>query len=76
MKRKAILNIFIFFMDLSYDIILFITNKSLKMIIFNFHHALVDFPSMNLFIDDLNQVYTIDQLLHSDENALTYLDRK
>ncbi|CAF1522001.1 unnamed protein product, partial [Adineta steineri] len=28
------------------------------LLIFNFHHALFDFPSMNIFLHDLNQAYT------------------
>ncbi|CAF4140373.1 unnamed protein product, partial [Adineta steineri] len=43
-------------------------------IIFNFHHALFDFPSMDIFLNDLNQAYTTGQLSHNDESALTYLD--
>lgn len=46
------------------------------MIIFNFHHALFDFPSMNVFLHDLNQAYTTNQLLYSDDNILNYLDCK
>jgi NRPS condensation-like uncharacterized protein len=45
-------------------------------IIFNFHHALFDFPSMNVFLDDLNQGYTTGQLPTNDETALRYLDCK
>ena len=31
-------------------------------LIFNFHHALFDFPSMNVFLHDLDQVYKTSQL--------------
>ncbi|CAF4182642.1 unnamed protein product, partial [Adineta steineri] len=30
-------------------------------LIFNFHHAFFDFPSMNIFLHDLNQAYTTGQ---------------
>ncbi|CAF4034050.1 unnamed protein product, partial [Adineta steineri] len=42
--------------------------------IFNFHHALFDFPSMNIFLHDLNQAYTTGQLLYDDNANLRYLD--
>jgi NRPS condensation-like uncharacterized protein len=42
-------------------------------IIFNFHHALFDFQSMNVFLNDLNQAYTTNQL-PVDDNTLRYLD--
>ena len=42
-------------------------------LIFNFHHALFDFPSMNVFLNDLNQAYTTSQL-SLNENTLRYLD--
>jgi NRPS condensation-like uncharacterized protein len=45
-------------------------------IIFNFHHALFDFPSMNVFLDDLNQAYTTGQLPTNDEITFRYLDCK
>jgi hypothetical protein len=45
-------------------------------IIFNFHHALFDFPSMNVFLDDLNQAYNIGQLSITDNNDIRYLDCK
>ena len=45
-------------------------------IIFNFHHALFDFPSMDVFLHDLNQAYTTNQLPSNDDNALNYLDCK
>ncbi|CAF4284267.1 unnamed protein product [Adineta steineri] len=43
-------------------------------LIFNFHHALFDFPSMNIFLHDLNQAYTTGQLLYDDNTNLRYLD--
>jgi len=42
--------------------------------IFNFHHALFDFPSMDVFLDDLNQAYTTGQLTLDDGTTLRYLD--
>ncbi|CAF0774859.1 unnamed protein product [Adineta steineri] len=44
------------------------------LLIFNFHHALFDFSSMDIFLDDLNQAYTTDQLLYDDTANLRYLD--
>ncbi|CAF1209790.1 unnamed protein product [Adineta steineri] len=44
------------------------------LIIFNFHHASFDFPSMNIFLHDLNQAYTTGQLLYDDSTTLRYLD--
>ncbi|CAF3913759.1 unnamed protein product, partial [Adineta steineri] len=43
-------------------------------LIFNFHHALFDFPSMNIFLHDLNQAYTTGQLLYDNNTDLRYLD--
>ncbi|CAF1397991.1 unnamed protein product, partial [Adineta steineri] len=43
-------------------------------LIFNFHHALFDFPSMKVFLHDLNQAYTTGQLLYDDNTNLRYLD--
>ncbi|CAF4031667.1 unnamed protein product, partial [Adineta steineri] len=43
-------------------------------LIFNFHHALFDFPSMNTFLHDLNQAYITGQLLYDDNTNLRYLD--
>ncbi|CAF4106072.1 unnamed protein product, partial [Adineta steineri] len=43
-------------------------------VIFNFHHALFDFRSMNIFLHDLNQAYTTGQLLYDDNTNLRYLD--
>lgn len=45
-------------------------------IIFNFHHALFDFPSMNLFLHDLHQAYMTSQLTINDNNTPRYLDCK
>ena len=50
-------------------------------IIFNFHHAAFDFPSMNIFLYDLNQAYTTGELLNNnnsnnDKTNLRYLDCK
>ncbi|CAF4177168.1 unnamed protein product, partial [Adineta steineri] len=44
------------------------------LLIFNFHHALFDFPSMNIFLHDLNQAYTTAQLLYDDNTKLRYVD--
>ncbi|CAF4095849.1 unnamed protein product, partial [Adineta steineri] len=49
-----------------------LSNKDL--LIFNFHHALFDFPSMEVFHHDLNQAYTTAQLLYDDSTNLRYLD--
>ncbi|CAF4659148.1 unnamed protein product [Rotaria sp. Silwood2] len=43
-------------------------------IIFNFHHALFDFPSMEAFLCDLDQAYSTGQLLTNDNSLLRYLD--
>ncbi|CAF1587709.1 unnamed protein product, partial [Adineta steineri] len=43
-------------------------------LIFNFHHAFFDYPSMNIFVHDLNQAYTTGQLLYDDTTNLRYLD--
>ena len=45
-------------------------------IIFNFHHALFDFPSMDVFLKDLNQVYTNSHLPIHNDTDLRYLDCK
>jgi NRPS condensation-like uncharacterized protein len=45
-------------------------------IIFNFHHALFDFPSLNIFLRDLDQAYSTRQLITNEDNALRYLDCK
>ena len=44
------------------------------LLIFNFHHALFDFPSMNIFLHDLNQAYATGQLSNNDDTTLRYLD--
>ena len=43
-------------------------------LIFNFHHALFDVPSMDVFLRDLNQTYTTGQLRTDDDTTLRYLD--
>ncbi|CAF4020601.1 unnamed protein product, partial [Adineta steineri] len=44
-------------------------------IIFNFHHASFDYPSMKIFLHDLHQAYTTSQLPNDDNtNRLRYLD--
>lgn len=45
-------------------------------IIFNFHHALFDFISFNLFLTDLNQAYITNQLFNVYNTTLRYLDCK
>jgi hypothetical protein len=46
-------------------------------LIFNFHHALFDFPSMNIFHRDLDQAYRTSQLMNGNDNTtLRYLDCK
>jgi hypothetical protein len=45
-------------------------------IIFNFHHAVFDFPSMNVFFHDLNEAYTTGHLSTNDETTLRYIDCK
>ena len=46
-------------------------------IIFNFHHSIFDFPSMNIFLHDLNQAYITGQLpFNVDNTNLRYLDCK
>ncbi|CAF3917459.1 unnamed protein product [Rotaria sordida] len=43
-------------------------------IIFNFHHASFDFPSMDLFLHDLNQAYITSELSTNEDTILRYLD--
>ncbi|CAF1559399.1 unnamed protein product, partial [Adineta steineri] len=43
-------------------------------IIFNFHHAFFDYPSMNIFLHDLNQAYKTGQLTTDDDTNLRYID--
>ena len=45
-------------------------------IIFNFHHALFDSLSMDVFLRDLNQAYTTGQLSTDDASQLRYVDCK
>jgi hypothetical protein len=45
-------------------------------IIFNFHHALFDLPSIDVFVRDLDQAYTIGKLSGDDGTTLRYLDCK
>ncbi|CAF1180004.1 unnamed protein product [Adineta steineri] len=44
------------------------------MIIFNFHHALFDYPSMNIFLHDLDQAYKTGQLTTDNNTILRYID--
>jgi hypothetical protein len=43
-------------------------------LIFNFHHALFDFPSMDVFINDLSQAYETGQLIFDKDTIVQYLD--
>ncbi|CAF4100084.1 unnamed protein product, partial [Adineta steineri] len=43
-------------------------------LIFNFHHALFDFPSVKMFCQDLDQAYTMGHLENDDNTSLRYLD--
>jgi hypothetical protein len=45
-------------------------------IIFNFHEAVFDFPSMNVFLHDLDKAYKTNQLSRNDDSVLRYLDCK
>ncbi len=45
-------------------------------IIFNFHHAVFDSSSMNVFLHDVNQAYITGQLPTNDDTDLSYLDCK
>ena len=45
-------------------------------IIFNFHHAMFDFPSVLIFHHDFNKAYTTSHLDYDDENQLRYVDCK
>jgi hypothetical protein len=45
-------------------------------IIFNFYHAEFDAPSTDVFLHDLNQVYTTGQLTFDNNTSLRYLDCK
>jgi hypothetical protein len=48
------------------------------LLIFNFHHIIFDLSSINLFLHDLNQAYTTNQLSNYDDDntTLRYLDCK
>ncbi|CAF4151313.1 unnamed protein product [Adineta steineri] len=43
-------------------------------IIFNFHHAFFDYPSMNIFLYDLDQAYKTGQLTIDNDTTLRYID--
>ncbi len=44
-------------------------------LIFNFHHALFDSASLNIFLHDFNEAYTTGQLSADDDNStVRYLD--
>ncbi|CAF1469100.1 unnamed protein product [Adineta steineri] len=43
-------------------------------IIFNFHHVSFDYPSLNIFLHDLDQAYKTGQLLYDENTTLRYLD--
>ena len=45
-------------------------------IIFNFHPALFDHLSLNIFLTDLRQAYATEQLIHNDHTLVQYLDCK
>jgi hypothetical protein len=45
-------------------------------IIFNFHHASFDIPSMGVFINDLSQAYQTGQLIFDNTSIVRYLDCK
>jgi len=45
-------------------------------LIFNFHHAIFDRSSMDVFLHDLNQAYTTGLSTNNDDNLLRYLDCK
>ncbi len=45
-------------------------------IIFNFHHALFDFLSMDVFLHELDEAYTSGQLPTNNDTTLRYLDCK
>ncbi len=45
-------------------------------IIFNFHHALFDFSSMDMFLCDLDHAYSTGQLSTDDDSILRYIDRE
>ncbi|CAF4040975.1 unnamed protein product, partial [Adineta steineri] len=43
-------------------------------IIFNFHHAVFDYPSMNIFLRDLDRTYKTGQLTTDNNTTLRYID--
>ncbi|CAF1450699.1 unnamed protein product, partial [Adineta ricciae] len=43
-------------------------------LIFNFHHAVFDNSSMDIFLADLNKAYNTGELETNDDNSLRYLD--
>ncbi|CAF1541355.1 unnamed protein product, partial [Adineta ricciae] len=43
-------------------------------IVFNFHHAVFDHSSMNIFLQDLNDAYTNSQLAVDNGTSLRYID--
>ena len=43
-------------------------------IIFNFHYALFDSASMDVFLQDLNQAYSTGQLIIDNNSLLRYVD--
>jgi hypothetical protein len=45
-------------------------------IIFNFHHAMFDYPSMDVFLHDLDHFYKTSQLSKDNDSDLRYLDCK
>ncbi|CAF1472953.1 unnamed protein product, partial [Adineta steineri] len=50
-----------------------LSNKDV--IIFNFHHAVFDYLSINIFLHDLDQAYTTSQVSNNNDNTtLRYLD--
>jgi hypothetical protein len=49
-----------------------LTDKDI--IIFNFHEAVFDFLSMNVFLNDLDQAYKTGQLVNDSNRTLRYLD--
>ncbi len=51
-----------------------LTNK--EAIIFNFHQAMFDYLSMDVFLHDLNEAYKTSQLHRDDDSVLRYLDCK
>ena len=46
------------------------------LLILNFHHALFDLSSMDVFLQDLNQAYTTHELPTDENTNLRYLDCK